>query len=188
MSAGSDVTRLLNRLAEGHAGAAEELWSIVYAELRRLADGCLKNERAGHTLEPTALVNEAYIRLCEGQGHEWRSRAQFFGVAARAMRRILTDHARRRQAAKRGGGRRRLPLAEANTPLMHRDGDLVALDEALTRLASLDSQLAELVELHFFGGMTFDEVARTLNVSTITAKRMWKMAKGWLHREISKDV
>jgi RNA polymerase sigma-70 factor (ECF subfamily) len=188
MGSDGDVTRLLERLAAGQPGAADELWSIVYVELRRLADGYLQNERAGHTLEPTALVNEAYLRLCQGQGCESRSRAEFFGVAARAMRRILTDHARRRRAAKRGGGRRQLPLDQAITPLIRRDGDLVELDEALSRLARLDPQMAELVELHFFGGMTFDEAARVLNVSTVTAKRMWKMAKGWLLREISKEA
>jgi RNA polymerase sigma factor (TIGR02999 family) len=181
-----DVTRLLRQLATGHAAAADELWPLVYAELRRLANGYLRNERAGHTLEPTALVNEAYLRLGQGQVHEWRSRAEFFSVAARAMRRILTDHARRKGAAKRGGGRQRLPFDEAVTPVLRLDDNILALDDALSRLADLDPALVRLVELHFFGGMPFDEVARVLDVSTVTAKRMWKMAKGWLHREISK--
>jgi RNA polymerase sigma factor (TIGR02999 family) len=187
MSAEVDLTRLLNRLTAGHEEAAEELWSLVYAELRRLANGCLERERSGHTLVPTALVHEAYLRLSGGEAHEWRSRAEFFGVAARAMRRILIDHARRHQAVKRGGGHGPISLDAATAPLSARGQDLVALDEALSRLAELDPQLAELVELRFFGGMTFDETARVLNVSTATAKRMWKMAKGWLHRAMEQE-
>jgi RNA polymerase sigma-70 factor (ECF subfamily) len=187
MGTDGDVTSLLKRLAAGQDAAADKLWSMVYVELRRLAAAYLENERAGHTLEPTALVNEAYLRLCLSQGQQWRNRAEFFAVAARAMRRILTDHARRWRATKRGGQRRRLPFDRAETAVIHLDGGIVALDEALTRLALLDAGLAQLVELRFFGGMTFDEAAAVLNVSTVTAKRMWKMAKGWLHQEMGKE-
>jgi len=184
MGSRTEVTVLLQQLADGRADAAERLWPLVYDELRRLADRYLKDEPKDHTLQPTALVNEAYLSLAGSEAHEWEGRAHFFGVAARAMRRILIDHARRRRSAKRGGQFKRIPLMErARLPLLE-DDRLIALDEALTRLNRIDPRLAKLVELRFFGGLNFDQAARLLEVAPITAKRMWKMAKGWLNREI----
>jgi RNA polymerase sigma factor (TIGR02999 family) len=180
----SDVTAILNRLAQGHPEAADELWPLVYDELRGLAEGYFQNENIEHTLQPTALVNEAYIRLAGRNEPGWESRAQFFFVAARAMRHILIDHARRRRSAKRGGDRRRVILDEADKPLTPKDDDLLALNEALEKLGAVDAQLVKVVELHWFGGLTFDEVARALDVAPITAKRMWKLAKGWLRCKI----
>jgi RNA polymerase sigma-70 factor (ECF subfamily) len=188
MASESEVTLLLNRLATGDSEAAEQLWPLVYEQLRVLAERYLKNESPAHTLQATALVNEAYVRLAGARIDDWAGRAQFLGVAARAMRRILIDHARRRGAAKRGGDRDKLPLDSAVMPAITEDERLVVLNEALERLATFDLQLARLVELHFFGGMTLEETAWLLEVSPRTAKRMWKMAKGWLHREMIKGA
>jgi RNA polymerase sigma factor (TIGR02999 family) len=180
------VTRLLNALAAGRAEATDELWPLVYDELRRLAERFFQDEPSDHTLQPTALVNEVFLRLVGTGTNDWSGRAQFFAVAAQAMRRILIDHARRRRATKRGGDRKKLPLDAAATPVFAQDENLLALDEALDRLTSFDPQLAKLVDLHLFAGLTLDETARALDVAPITAKRMWKMAKGWLYREITK--
>ncbi len=164
--------------------APDALWPVVYDELHGLAVQYFRDEPSDHTLRPTALVHEAYLRLAGDQGQSWESRAQFFSSAARAMRRVLIDHARRRRSVKRGGQRRRVPLDNAQLAAIDRDDDILVLDEALDKLGSFDPQLARVVELRFFAGLTFEDTARTIGVSLITAKRMWKMAKGWLQREI----
>lgn len=186
MTAPSDVTRALAELAEGNADAAEQLFPLVYDELRRLADRYLRDERADHTLQPTALVHEAYIRLVGHDETSWQGRAHFFAVAANSIRRILIDYARRRRAKKRGGARRKLCLDETLEPAEYRDEYLVALDDALTDLAEVDAQLGRIVELRFFGGLSVEETAQVIGVSPVTVKRRWKMARGWLHRTITK--
>ncbi len=181
---GQQITQILTKLRSGDSGAAAELLPLVYDELRALARRYLGQERPGHTLQATALVHEAYVRLVGGEPVEWQDRAHFFGVAAQAMRRILVDHARARDAAKRGGERRRVPLESlADTP-EHRDEYLLALDHALQELADVDAHLARVVELRFFGGLTVEETAAVCRVSAATIKRDWVVAKGWLHRAI----
>jgi RNA polymerase sigma factor (TIGR02999 family) len=187
MAPDPDVTRLLHRLAGGELQAADELWPAVYNELHDLAGRCFQNESAGHTLQPTALVNEAFVRLVGSDPGNWENRTQFLAVAARAMRRILIDYARRRRAAKRGGEACQVPLSDSNEPAICPEDDVLVLDEALEKLSGFDPQLARLVELRFFGGLTFDETAKSLDVAPITAKRMWKMARGWLLRQISEE-
>lgn len=157
---------------------------IVYQELRRLAAGYLRRERAGHTLQPTALVAEAYLRLVGEDHPEWSDRVAFFAVAARHMRQILVDHARRRRAAKRGGGQRVITLDEALLP-SERAHDLVALDDALEALSRLDERKARAVELHYFGGLTHEEAGRVLGVHPNTVARDLRLARAWLHREIA---
>lgn len=160
---------------------------LVYAELRRLAGARLRGERADHTLQATAIVHEAYIRLVDQTRVEWRNRAHFFAIAARLIRRILVDHARRRQADKRGGGNVRVTLDEQLVAPAMRDLDLVALDDAMRELAEMDPELAGLVELRFFGGLTIRETAESLGVSPATVKREWATARAWLHRRIEDD-
>ena len=186
MTASGDVTRVLAELDCGSPEAAAKLLPMVYDELRRLAEKYLSDEPPGQTLQPTALVHEVYLRLVGDNGGRWENRAQFFWVAARAMRHLLIDHARRRRAAKRGGDRRKLSLEDVIEPTVDRDEYLVALDDALTELASVDRQLSRVVELRFFGGLSVEETAQVLEVSPVTVKRTWKLAKGWLHREISR--
>ncbi len=185
MGTTGDVTRLLDELSAGADGAADRLWPIVYGALRDLADRYLGQESVGHTLQPTALVHEAYLRLVGNGNLGAGGRGHFYAVAARAMRRILVDHARRRGAVKRGGGVQRVPLAEAADADVAPDDYILELDEALTELASLDLPLACVVELRFFGGLTIEETAALLEVSSMTVKRRWRMAKGWLHRRIT---
>lgn len=185
MSSAKGVTRLLADLQRGDRSALDELLPIVYDELRRLADSYLSRERPDHTLQPTALVHEAYLRLVDQREVNWQNRAQFFGLAAEMMRRILVNHARDRRAAKRGGGARRLSLDEAVSFFEQRDVELVALDEALNRLAALDPQQGRIVELRFFGGLSIEETAEVLAVSPATVKRDWRMAKAWLHRAMT---
>ena len=178
------VTRILRELDLGDPGQAEELLEIVYDELRKLARRQLRGERAGHTLQPTALVHEAYLRLARGREARWESRAHFFGAAARAMRQILVDHARRRRAGKRGGGAERVTL---DTSVPGEDGvaaDVLDLHEALERLALNDPDLARLVELRFFAGLTLDETAETLGVSRRKVAKDWSVARLWLQREL----
>ena len=181
-----EVTGLLIRLTDGDDGALGELLPLVYAELRRLAAGYLRRERPGHTLQPTALVNEAYLRLVDQTQVRWQNRAHFLGVAAQMMRRILVDHARGQRAEKRGGEIQKLSLDENIDVSGERAADLVALDEALKRLAELDPQKSRIVELRFFGGLSVEETAEVLGVSAPTIKRQWRMAKAWLYGQVSR--
>lgn len=181
-----EVTQLLLDWSEGNQAALDKLLPLVYKELRRLAHSYLRRERPGHTLQTTALVHEAYLKLVDQRRVHWQNRAHFFGVAAQLMRRIVVDHARGHKRAKRGGGAQMLSLDEATVVSRKPNPDLIALDEALTRLAEIDGRKARIVELRFFGGLEVEETAEFLKVSPITVIREWKMAKAWLHRELSK--
>lgn len=181
-----DVTVLLREMGEGDGNAPEKLLPLVYDELRRLAHGYLKNERADHTLQATALVHEAYIRLVDWENVSWQNRAHFFAVAAQVMRRILIDYARQKQRNKRDGGQK-LALDEALGYSLSKDVDLIALDDALNGLAKFDEQQAKIVELRFFGGLSIEETAHALKISPATVKRDWTVARMWLHREISRN-
>ncbi len=182
----SDATQLLRRVNAGDVAAAEGLLPLVYEQLRALAGSYFRGQPPDHTLQPTALVHEAYLKLIHNPDGEWQNRAHFCAVAATAMRQILHDRARRRRAAKRGGEARRVPLVDqieapsAGTPV-----DLVALDDALERLSTLDSRQARIVELRFFGGLTVEEVAHLLEVSTRTIEKEWRRVRAWLSRELS---
>jgi RNA polymerase sigma factor (TIGR02999 family) len=182
------ITALLSRAREGDRAATDDLFPLVYDELRRLADRYLSAEQPGQTLQPTALVHEAYLRLVGPLDVGWENRAHFFGAAAQAIRRILIDRARSRRRMKRGGGERPLPLDAADEIAV--DGpslDLLALDEALHRLAALDAQKARVVELRFFGGLSVDETASAIGASASTVAREWHFARIWLHREMTAD-
>jgi RNA polymerase sigma factor (TIGR02999 family) len=179
-----DVTALLDDWSRGNRSALNELLPLVYAELRRIAAAQLRSERPGHTLEPTALVHEAYLRLVDQRRVDWRNRAHFFGAASQVMRRILVDHARRHDAEKRGNGVPSVPIEEAGDVAAVNGIPILALDLALHRLEHLDADLARLVELRAFGGLTVDEAACVLNVSPSTTKREWRIAKAWLAREL----
>jgi RNA polymerase sigma factor (TIGR02999 family) len=181
----SDVTRLLQAWSTGDSKALDELMPVVYAELHRLARAMLRGEREDHTLQATALVNEAYVRLVGQTRVHWLNRAQFFGTAGQLMRRILVDHARERRSAKRGGGVTRVELDEALGAAEARDIDILALDMALERLEQMDERQGRLVVLRFFGGLTIEEVAVVLDMSPATAKREWVTAKMWLRRELA---
>lgn len=182
----SDVTHILSAIEEGNAQAADRLLPLVYDELRRLAAGKLARESPGQTLEPTALVHEAYLRLVDvDRAEHWDSRGHFFAAAAEAMRRILVDNARRKRRPKHGGDRRRIDLEKAGVVEPARCDDLLALDEALTKLADEDPAKADLVKLRYFGGFTVDEAAELLGISRATAKRYWTYARAWLYSEIS---
>jgi RNA polymerase sigma factor (TIGR02999 family) len=177
----SHVTDLLSAIDRGDPRAARELFPLVYDELRQLAAAKLAREPAGHTLQPTALVHEAYLRLVEGDpAQQFNGRGHFFGAASEAMRRILVDVARRKKAGKRGGGRARLDLDELAPAAADRADDLLALDEALTALAAIDAQAAQLVQLRYFGGLSIKEAAAVLDVSPRTADSLWAYARAWL--------
>ena len=178
------ATQLLIRGSQGDEAALNQLFPLVYEELRRLARSCLGRERPDHTLQPTALVHEAYLRLIDQRNVDWRNQAQFFGVAAQMMRRILVNHAHSRHAAKRGGRAPRISLDEAVGFFEERDLNMVALDEALTDLAAIDPRQSRIVELRFFGGLSIEETAEVLEISPATVKREWSTAKAWLYREI----
>lgn len=187
-NAPGDVTRLLVQLREGDSHVLDELLPLIYNELRTLARQYLRRERPDHTLQPTALVHEAYLRLVSDREVRWQNRAQFFGVAANVMRRVLVDHARRSGADKRGGGAEKLPLDEgvlaaASAPEV-KPAQLLALDEALGKLAGFDPDKARVVELRFFGGLSVEEAAEVLKVSPTTIKREWRVAKLWLHEQV----
>jgi RNA polymerase sigma-70 factor, ECF subfamily len=182
MSATHDVTRLLAEWAKGNRQALDDLTPLVYRELRQLAASYLRKERQGHTLQPTALVHEAYLRLVDQKNPSWRDRSHFFGVAAHLMRQILVEHARRRQAGKRAG--HRVSLEEAVSFQHERSRDLVALDNGLNALEKLDPRKSKAVELRYFGGLSMDEIAQTLDVSTVTIRRDLRMAEAWLHHEM----
>ena len=182
-----EVTQLLLDWTKGNQAALDKLMPLIYRELRRLAHQYLGRERAGHTLQTTDLVHEAYLRLVDQRRVRWQNRSHFFGVAAQLMRRILVDHARRRRRVKRGGGVPMVSLDEAAVVSRQPDVDLLALDEALNRLAEIDQRKARIVELRFFGGLEVEETAIFLKISEITVMREWKMAKAWLHRELSDE-
>ncbi len=184
----SAVTHLLDRAQHGDARATDDLFPIVYEELRSIAAGFLRDESNAQTLQATALVHEAYLRLVGPSGTRWENRAHFFGAAARAIRRILTDHARQRNRIKRGGGVRPVPLDEALVVPPTPDVDFVVLDDALTRLARIDAQKARVVELRFFAGLTVEQVALALGVSQSTVARDWQFARVWLSRELADQV
>jgi RNA polymerase sigma-70 factor, ECF subfamily len=185
MADARNITQLLAAWSAGDRAALDALIPIVYDELRRQASRYLRRERPGHTLQTTALINEAYLRLVDQKSMRWQNRAQFFGIAAQLMRRILVDHARARQRAKRGGSDVRVSLTDATSITKDPDLDLVELDEALTRLAEIDPQQSKIVELRFFSGLNVEETAAALNISAATVKRDWSIAKAWLHREIN---
>ncbi|HEY6342366.1 MAG TPA: ECF-type sigma factor [Bryobacteraceae bacterium] len=179
-----DLTQLLRRLRAGDEEAAAQVAAAAYGELRKLAARCLRRERPGHTLQPTALVHEAFLKLAANTRTEWRDRAQFYAVAARLMRRILVDYARRRAAGKRGGGHQ-VTLEENLVLREERIEDVLGVDEVLERLEALDPRQGRIVELRFFSGLTVEEIAEVLGISTPTVKREWSSAKAWLHRELS---
>lgn len=180
-----DVTQLLHDWSDGDKKAAEQLMPLVYDELRRMARGYLRRERPEHTLQPTALVNEAYLKLVDQRSVNWQNRHHFFGIAAQMMRRVLVDHAREHAAEKRGGLRRKVSLDEAGILTMgERAAELVALDEALRKLAEVFPRKARVVELRFFGGLSVQETAGVLDVSDKTVMREWETAKLWLYREM----
>ena len=188
MVSSRDVTALLGDWSRGNRTALDQLLPLVYSELRRVAARQLRKERADHTLEPTALVHEVYLRLIDQRQVDWRNRAHFFGVAAQVMRRILVDHARRRGANKRGDGVRCVPIDGARDVAASDGMPLLALDQALGRLETVDAELARIVELRAFGGLTIEEAALVLSVSPSTAKRDWRTAKAWLNRELGSAV
>jgi RNA polymerase sigma-70 factor (ECF subfamily) len=181
------VTQLLIDWSRGDQAALDSLMPLVYEELRRIAHRYMRKERAGHTLQTTALINEAYLRLIEQQRVQWQSRAHFFAIAAQLMRRILVDYARNHGRAKRGGDALRVSLNEAAVASEERAAELIALDDALQRLADFDQRKSQVVELRFFGGLSIEETAEVLNVTPMTVVRDWKTAKAWLHREISHE-
>jgi RNA polymerase sigma factor (TIGR02999 family) len=184
----SEVTKLLRAWGQGDQAAFARLVPPVYDELHRLAASYLRRQRPGNTLSPTTLIHEAYLRLVDQQDPHFESRAQFFGLAARVIRGILVDYVRRRLACKRGGGASRLTLDEAVEVPDGRGVDLVALDDALSSLATLDPQRSQVVELRYFGGLTIEETAEFLGVSPATVKREWKAAQAWLYREINRGT
>ena len=182
-----EITLWLHQWSEGEENALEALMPIVYAELHRQATNYLRRERIGHTLQATALINEAYLKLIDQREVNWQNRAHFFGIAAQAMRRILVDHARSRHRDKRGGELENLPIesAEFATSPGGTSVDLIALDEALNQLAQLDKRQARIVELRFFSGMSVEETAEALGVSEATVKNDWRTAKAWLFQELN---
>jgi RNA polymerase sigma-70 factor (ECF subfamily) len=179
-----NITHLLKEWSDGDQSALDKLTPLVYAELRQQATRYLRRERPGHSFQTTALINEAYLRLIDAKDVRWQSRAHFFAIAANLMRRILVDHARRRDAEKRGGSQLRLTLDEGLAVTKETNVDLLAIDEALDRLATIDPQQARVVELRFFSGLSVEETASALDVSPKTVKRDWSVARAWLRREI----
>ena len=182
----AQLTRLLEQVNSGGDGALEQLMPAVYSELRRQAARYLRRERRNHTLQPTALVNEAFIKLIDQRNVRWQNRAHFFGVAAQAMRRIVVDHARARHRVKRGGVQHAVTLDEAMIAGEARSIDVLALDEALTRLAAIDERQARIVELRYFAELGVEETAEVMGLSPATIKREWSMARAWLQAELTK--
>ncbi len=184
----SDVTRILNALDHGDANAADELLPLVYEELRKLAAHKMADEAAGHTLQPTALVHEAWLRLTGNADRKWSSRAHFFAAAAEAMRRILVENARRKRRLKHGGGQQRIDLTTLDVAITSNDEHLLAVDEALDKLAAQDPSGAQLIKLRFFAGLSNVEAARLLDIPERTAKRNWAYARAWLYEELKKTL
>jgi RNA polymerase sigma factor (TIGR02999 family) len=180
-----EITQLLRAWTQGREGASDKLMPLVYAELHRLAKAYMSRERSDHTLQTTALVHEAYLRLVDASQVEWQDRAHFFAMGAQVMRRILVDWARSRRSLKRGGDWRMVQLDEALVASPESDIDLVALDDALQKLNDMDPRKGKMVELRFFGGLSVEETASVLKVSVDTVMRDWKLAKGWLRRELA---
>ena len=183
-----EVTRLLQEWSNGQEQALDRLVPHIHHELRKLAASYMRKERPDHTLQPTALVNEAFLKLIDQRAVKWQNRAHFFGIAAQAMRRILVDHARAHAAGKRGDGVRKVSLDDAMMIGGTVDIDLIALDEALTRLAAIDPQQSRVIELRYFGGLTMDETAEVMHISPATVGREWRMAKAWLFAEIGRTA
>ena len=183
-----EITQLLAEWSEGNQAALDQLYPLVYNELRRLAHGYLRRERKGHTLQTTALIDEAYLRLVDQKHVHWANRSHFFGISAQIMRRILIDHARRYDYAKRGGGAQRISLDEAAIVAKQRGQTLLMLDEALKSLAKIDPRRSQVVELRYFGGLNNEEIAGVLKISENTVMRDWNMARAWLYQELSGSV
>jgi len=183
----NEITEQLIAWSKGDAAALDKLIAAVYQELRRMADHYLRGERAGHSLQPTALVHEAYLRLIDQTKVEWQNRAHFFGVAAQMMRRILIDHAKTKHRVKRGGDAVKVSLDEGATITQERAAELVALDDALKILSELDERKGRIVELRYFGGLTVEETAQVLGVSDKTVMRDWNLAKAWLYQQLQHE-
>jgi len=188
MPSPEEVTQLLMAWSSGDESALDKLTPLVYDELRRLARHYMSRENPGHTLQTTALVNEAYLRLAAQKNVRWQCRAHFFAVSAQVMRHILIDHARGRAYAKRGGGARPLPLDETALMSTERAADLLALDEALEQLAALDPRKSKIVELRYFGGLSAEEMSEVLGISPVTVRREWRSARAWLYRALTGDA
>jgi len=180
-----EITQLLMNWSQGDKAALDQLVPLVYPELRRLAKRHMNREDPAHTLQTSALINEAYLKLVDQQDVEWQNRAHFFAVAAQVMRHILVDHARTRNYAKRGGGAPKLPLDEAAALTEQRAGELIALDDALRELAALDERKSQIIELRFFGGLSLEETAQVIKISPSTVQREWRAAKAWLHHTMT---
>lgn len=187
-SSSHEVTQLLRAWSEGDEAALNRLAPLVDAELHRLARSYLRRERPGHTLQATALINEAYLRLIGDTAVAWQNRAHFFGIAAKVMRRILVDHARRRRKIKRGGDALRVSLTRVENTPQENSVDVAALDDALNKLEQFDERKSRIVELRFFGGLTEEEIAETLKISLRTVQREWNLAHAWLYRELSEEA
>jgi RNA polymerase sigma factor (TIGR02999 family) len=181
-----EITQMLIELTDGNTEVVDAILPHIYDELKRLAGSYLRRERSDHTLQPTALVHEAYLKLIDQKNVKWQNRAHFFGIAAQVMRRILMDHARKHKAEKRGGEFEKLPIEEEILIVSHdKSAELVALDDALKTLAEIDEQKAKIVELRYFGGLSIEETAEVMGVSVPTINRQWRMAKAWLYGQIS---
>lgn len=185
---GGDITQLLIEATNGDRRAMDALLPRVYSELRRLAGGYFRAERQNHTLEPTALVHEAYLRLIDQTRVQWQSRAHFLGIAANMMRRILIDHARRNAAEKRGKGVEKIPLEAAQAAATNRNAEVLAVNAALEELEKVDPLLSKVVELRYFGGLSIEETASVMETSAATVNRQWRLAKAWLHSQLQKEL
>ena len=183
----NDVTVILQDIGRGKSAAMEELLPLVYEELRKLAAQKMSHEPPGQTLQATALVHEAWLRLSGGEDRQWENRRHFFGAAAEAMRRILIDNARRKHALRHGGGQQRLNLTDVDVATPAANDELLAIDEALTKFAARDAQKAELVKLRYFGGLTIEETAAALGISVATAKRWWEFSRAWLNAQLTRE-
>ena len=184
----SEITQMLIELTDGNQEVVNQILPHIYDELKRLSSSYLRRERADHTLQPTALVHEAYMKLVDQKRVQWQNRAHFFGIAAQVMRRILMDHARKHQADKRGGDAEKLPIEEEILVVSHdKSAELIALDDALQTLAAMDEQKAKIVELRYFGGLSIEETAEVMGVSVPTINRQWRMAKAWLYSQLAAE-